>query len=146
MELHHIVPKCMGGEDKRSNLVMLSPVAHAIISVYQCEHYQKCCFHRRQLKYLPEELVPLARYWLREHGRMANAARKTTARSDACRERQRIAALKPGAQPPHKKAAQSRAVTDTNNKKQPCPTCGKLMNIGNLTQHIRRAKCETLVG
>jgi hypothetical protein len=53
-------------------------------------------------------------------------------------------ALKPGANPPHKKAAQSRAVTDTNNKKQPCPTCGKLMNIGNLTQHIRRAKCQSM--
>ena len=66
--------------------------------------------------------------------------------SSKTRKQMSESALKPGAQPPHKKAAQSRAVTDTNNKKQPCPTCGKLMNIGNLTQHIRRAKCKTLVG
>ncbi len=50
-------------------------------------------------------------------------------------------ALRPEAQPPHKKAAQSKAVSETNAKKQPCPHCGKLMNIGNLTQHLRRRTC-----
>ena len=142
MELHHIVPKCVGGEDKRSNMALLSPVAHAIISVYQCEHYQKCCFHRRQLKHLPEDLIPLAKYWLGEHGRMANASRKTTSRSEECRAKMREAALRPEAQPAHKKAAQSRAVSETNSKLQPCPDCGKLMNVGNLTQHIRRQTCK----
>jgi hypothetical protein len=50
-------------------------------------------------------------------------------------------ALKPEAQPPHKKEAQSRAVTETNNKKQPCSNCGMLMNIGNLTKHLKAKTC-----
>jgi hypothetical protein len=41
-----------------------------------------------------------------------------------------------------KRKRQSEGVSATNAKKQPCPTCGKLMNIGNLTQHIRRGKCH----
>jgi ribosomal protein S27AE len=53
----------------------------------------------------------------------------------------RRAALNPKANPPHKKAAQSKAVSGTNKKLHACPTCGKMMNVGNLTQHIRRAKC-----
>jgi hypothetical protein len=55
-------------------------------------------------------------------------------------------ALKPSAQPAHKKKAQSDAVTTTNKVLHECPTCGKLMNIGNLTQHIRRAKCTQKQG
>ena len=51
-------------------------------------------------------------------------------------------ALRPEAQPEHKKQAQSKAVTATNSKLQPCPDCGKLMNVGNLTQHIRRQTCK----
>ncbi len=58
----------------------------------------------------------------------------------------RESALRPEAQPPHKKAAQSKAVSETNAKKQPCPHCGKLMNIGNLTQHIRRQTCLKTLG
>jgi hypothetical protein len=66
--------------------------------------------------------------------------------SDDTKCKMRESALKPEANPPHKKAAQSKAVSDTNSKKQPCPTCGKLMNVGNLTQHIRRGKCSQHVG
>jgi len=58
------------------------------------------------------------------------------------REKMSESALKPGAQPPHKKAAQSRAVSETNSKKQPCPQCGMLMNIGNLTKHIKGTRCK----
>ena len=57
------------------------------------------------------------------------------------RKKMSESALKPEAQPAHKKKAQSDAVTATNSKQQPCPHCGKLMNIGNLTQHIRRQTC-----
>ena len=31
---------------------------------------------------------------------------------------------------------------ETNSKLQPCPDCGRLMNVGNLTQHIRRQTCK----
>ena len=85
-------------------MILLSPVAHAIISVYQSEHYQRPCFHRRQLKYLPEELLELGQKWVTENARRANAARKNTKRSDECRRKQKESALKPSAQPPHKKS------------------------------------------
>ena len=62
------------------------------------------------------------------------------------RQKMSDSALKPSAQPPHKKAAQSKAVSETNAKRQPCPHCGKLMNIGNLTQHIRRQTCLKTLG
>ncbi len=51
-------------------------------------------------------------------------------------------AKRPEAQPAHKKAAQSRAVSETNAKKQPCPQCGMLMNVGNLTKHIKGTRCR----
>jgi hypothetical protein len=142
MEIHHIVPKCMGGEDSRSNLVILSPTAHAIISIYQSEFYGRPCFHRRQLKFLPPELWEKGEYWISQNAKVANAARKNTSRSEECRSKQRAAALRPEAQPPHKKAAQSKAITATNSKLKPCSDCGKLMNSGNLTQHIRRQTCK----
>ena len=43
---------------------------------------------------------------------------------------------------PEKRKRQSEAVTATNSKLKPCPDCGKLMNSGNLTQHIRRQTCK----
>jgi hypothetical protein len=58
------------------------------------------------------------------------------------RQKMSASACKPGAQPPHKKAAQSRAVSETNAKKQPCPQCGLLMNIGNLTKHLKGTRCK----
>ena len=36
----------------------------------------------------------------------------------------------------------STKMAETNSKLQPCPDCGKLMNVGNLTQHIRRQTCQ----
>ena len=142
MEIHHIVPKCMGGTNSRTNLIILSVRAHAIMSVYQSDFYNRPCIHRRQLKYLPPELLEKGKYWITQCARAANAARKNTARSEKCRSKQRAAALRPEAQPAHKKAAQSRAVSETNSKKQPCPQCGMLMNVGNLTKHIKGTRCK----
>ena len=51
-------------------------------------------------------------------------------------------AKRPEAQPTHKKEAQSRAVSTTNAKKQPCPQCGLLMNVGNLTKHLKGTRCK----
>jgi hypothetical protein len=123
-------------------MVVLSPVAHAIISVYQSEFYQRPCIHRRQIKHLPPELVELGKKWVSINARKANAARKNTARSEECRAKMRVAALRPEAQPTHKKEAQSRAVSATNAKKQPCPQCGLLMNVGNLTKHLKGTRCK----
>jgi hypothetical protein len=58
------------------------------------------------------------------------------------RQKMSESAKKPGAQPPHKKAAQSQAVSATNAKKQPCPHCGMLMNVGNLTKHLKGTRCK----
>jgi len=58
------------------------------------------------------------------------------------RQKMSESAKKPGANPPHKKAAQSRAVSETNSKKQPCPQCGMLMNVGNLTKHLKGTRCK----
>jgi hypothetical protein len=30
----------------------------------------------------------------------------------------------------------------TNSKKQPCPQCGMLMNVGNLTKHLKGTRCK----
>ena len=62
----------------------------------------------------------------------------------AAKTRQKMSesAKKPGSQPPHKKAAQSRAVSETNSKKSPCPQCGMLMNVGNLTKHLKGTRCK----
>ena len=49
------------------------------------------------------------------------------------------------AQPAHKKAAQSRAVSETNSKKSPCPQCGMLMNVGNLTKHLKGTRCKGIL-
>ena len=62
--------------------------------------------------------------------------------TEETKQKQRAAALRPEAQPAHKKAAQSRAVSETNSKKQPCPQCGMLMNVGNLTKHIKGTRCK----
>jgi hypothetical protein len=73
-ELHHIVPRCMGGTDDPSNLIELSSRAHAIITLYQCEHYGYCCLHRRQRKLLPTSLRKRADYWFNAQAKMANSA------------------------------------------------------------------------
>ena len=36
----------------------------------------------------------------------------------------------------------STKMAETNSKLQPCPDCGKLMNAGNLSQHLRRQTCK----
>jgi hypothetical protein len=61
--------------------------------------------------------------------------------SDTTKLKMSESAKKPEAQPAHKKAAQSRAVSETNAKKQPCPQCGMLMNVGNLTKHLKGTRC-----
>ena len=62
--------------------------------------------------------------------------------TEETKNKQKEAALRPEANPPHKKEAQSNAMAETNSKLQPCPDCGKMMNAGNLTQHIRRQTCK----
>jgi len=58
------------------------------------------------------------------------------------REKMSASAKSAKAQPAHKKAAQSRAASATNSKKQPCPQCGMLMNVGNLAKHIKGTRCK----
>lgn len=65
--------------------------------------------------------------------------------SDVTKLKMSESALKPEAQPVHKKAAQSRAVSETNSKKQPCPQCGMLMNVGNLTKHLKGTRCKGIL-
>lgn len=72
----------MGGEDAVSNKIELSPTAHAIISVYQSEYYQFCCLHRRQRKFLPKELLPLADKWFLEQALYANEVHNIKLKTD----------------------------------------------------------------
>ena len=48
----------------------------------------------------------------------------------------------------NKKHSKQKAKTMSKmvNSKQPCPHCGKLMNPGNLTQHLRAGTCISQVG
>ena len=43
---------------------------------------------------------------------------------------------------PEKRKRQSEGVRKTNAKKQPCPQCGLLMNVGNLTKHLKGTRCK----
>jgi hypothetical protein len=61
--------------------------------------------------------------------------------SKEVRQKMSESAKRPEAQPAHKKEAQSRAASATNAKKQPCPQCGMLMNVGNLTKHLKGTRC-----
>jgi hypothetical protein len=74
-EEHHIIPVCLGGVNKPSNIVALSPMAHAIISIYQSEYYGVCCFHGRQKVFLPSELHELADKWIKVAANSATSAR-----------------------------------------------------------------------
>jgi hypothetical protein len=71
----------------------------------------------------------------------AQKRRARSPHSDITKLKMSESALNPEAQPAHKKAAQSRAVSATNAKKQPCPQCGMLMNVGNLTKHLKGTRC-----
>ena len=62
--------------------------------------------------------------------------------SDLTKLKMSESAKRPEAQPAHKKAAQSKAASETNAKKQPCPQCGMLMNVGNLTKHLKGTRCK----
>ncbi len=62
--------------------------------------------------------------------------------SKETKEKMRASAKSAKAQPAHKKEAQSRAASATNAKKQPCPQCGMLMNVGNLTKHLKGTRCK----
>ena len=72
----------------------------------------------------------------------AQKKRTRVPHSDVTKLRMRESAKSAKAQPAHKKAAQSRAVSETNSKKQPCPQCGMLMNVGNLAKHIKGTRCK----
>lgn len=63
-EDHHIVPRFFGGTET----ISLSPIAHAIITLYQCEHYNHPFLHGSQLKFIPQELMSLAKKWMSIRG------------------------------------------------------------------------------
>jgi len=56
-----------------SNKIKLSPVAHAIISLYQSEYYGFCCMHRLQRKFLPKQLLEKADYWFQQQAEYASS-------------------------------------------------------------------------
>ena len=59
--------------------------------------------------------------------------------TDETKKKQKKSALRTSAQ----RAKVMRSVSST---KEPCPHCGKLMNSGNLTQHIRAKTCLKHLG
>ena len=141
-EIHHIVPTCMGGLDIKENRISLSPRAHAIISLLQTEFYNRPCFHRRQLKHLPPGLEELTTKCLSIIGTHAVKCRKDTSRSLECREKQSYSQRLDWSVNLARAETVSACMTKTNQKKSPCPQCGMLMNIGNLTKHLKGTKCK----
>lgn len=141
-ELHHIVPKMFGGTE----LISLSPSAHAIITIYQCQHYDYPLLHRRQVKYLPEELKEEAAYWMSRRGSLANKMRKNTSRSESCKEGQRAGQVRSWSVDLARAEKTSAKMTETNSKKQPCPNCGAMMNAGNLAKHLKGKRCPKYQG
>ena len=75
----------------------------------------------------------------RNTAQRANAAITDRSRSEETRRKIGEGNRNPS---PEKRAALRKSLQQTNAKKQPCPHCGKLMNPGNLTQHIRRQTCQ----
>jgi hypothetical protein len=117
-------------------------MAHAIITLYQCEHYGHPLLHGRQLKYLPPELLPLAEKWMSVRGTHAVKSRKNVARSEECRRKQSEAHIADWAVNLRRAEIVSAKMTETNSKKKPCPKCGLLMNAGNLTKHMKGRNCQ----
>ena len=87
---------------------------------------------------------PLCYNKSKSNGAIAGIAQRGTGweHSDITKLKMSESAKRPEAQPPHKKEAQSHAVSATNAKKQPCPQCGMLMNVGNLTKHLKGTRCK----
>ena len=55
--------------------------------------------------------------------------------TEEAKQKQRVAALKDGER-------RSKHLSRVVNTKEPCPHCGKLMNPGNLKQHLRAQTCQ----
>jgi len=75
----------------------------------------------------------------KEMAQKANAAIKDRSRSDTTRDKMRQSALRTSAK---RSEVMSRVATT----KEPCPHCGKLMNPGNLKQHLRAQTCKRKQG
>ena len=71
--------------------------------------------------------------------RRANSLIKNRSRSEETRQKIGEGNRNPSA---YKRKRQSEGVSATNSKKQPCPQCGMLMNVGNLAKHIKGTRCK----
>lgn len=69
----------------------------------------------------------------------ANAAIKNRSRSEETRRKIGEGNRNPS---PEKREALRQSLKTTNAKKQPCPQCGMLMNVGNLTKHLKGTRCK----
>ncbi len=136
-ENHHIVPRHFGGTET----VPLSPTAHAIITLYQCEHYDYPLLHGRQLKHLPVELLERANYWMSRRGTNAAKSRKNVARSTECKKKIGVTQAADWSVNLRRVEVVSAVMTKTNSRKSPCPKCGLLMNAGNLAKHLKGKFC-----
>jgi len=74
--------------------------------------------------------------------RAANLSRKTFTRSESCREKMSVKQAENWKDNDERRDINAAKMKDTNSKLRPCPDCGKLMNSGNLTQHVRRQTCK----
>jgi hypothetical protein len=69
----------------------------------------------------------------------ANAAIKDRSRSEETRRKIGEGNRNPSSE---KREALSQSLKTTNSKKTPCPQCGMLMNVGNLTKHLKGTRCK----
>ncbi len=96
----------------------------------------------RQLMKEARKRRPPASAQTRQKIREAKEGKSWGSHTEETKLKMSESAKRPEAQPAHKKAAQSRAASTTNAKKQPCPQCGMLMNVGNLTKHLKGTRCK----
>jgi hypothetical protein len=69
----------------------------------------------------------------------ANAAIKNRSRSEETRRKIGEGNRNPSSE---KREALRQSLKTTNAKKSPCPQCGMLMNVGNLTKHLKGTRCK----
>jgi hypothetical protein len=68
--------------------------------------------------------------------------KKGTKLSDETRVKQSVSLWQHWQEAEERRAQTSEKMKETNAKKQPCPQCGLLMNIGNLTKHLKGTRCK----
>lgn len=111
-EVHHIIPKCMGGNDDPSNLVRLTPEAHYVahqllVKIYPDNHKLIFAAHMMNNGRTSNKLYG----WLKRKASKATSERKVSAETRA-----KMSAAQKGKPSPKKGKSGKKASTETKSK------------------------------